>query len=64
MYKYIKMVNKYCQTKQRKTSKKSMWMVPKSFWRRKRKKPKKMAWDRYKNLSEEEKKASPSSGLK
>ena len=35
------MVNKYCQTKQKKTSKRSTWMIPKSFWRRKRKKPKK-----------------------
>ena len=31
-----------------------MWKIPKSFWRRKRKKAKKSR-DRYKNLSEEEK---------
>ena len=40
--------------KQRKTSKRSMGKIPNSFWRRKRKKPKKTR-ERYKNLSEEEK---------
>ena len=35
---YIKTGNKYCQKKQRKASKRSMGKVPKSFWRRKRKK--------------------------
>ena len=39
---------------QGKTLKRSMWKVPKLFWRRKKKRRKK-AWDRYENLSKDEK---------
>ena len=49
------MDNKYYQKKQRKASKRSTKKWSKSVWSRKRKKVKK-ALDRYKNLSEEEKK--------
>ena len=43
--------------KQRKDSKRSMWKVPKSFWRRKRKNVSVSSWSKYqnKNLFEEEK---------
>ena len=58
------MVNKYCQTKQKKNFKKKYVNGTKIFLKKKKKKAKKKAWDRYKNLSEEKKKASPSSGLK
>ena len=52
---YVEMVNKYCQKRAKRTSKRSTGKVPKSFWRKTKKKGKKKAWDRHKNLSEEEK---------
>ena len=52
------MVNKYYQKKQRNASKRSSGKVPKILLRRKKRQKK--AWDRYKNLSEREKKASVS----
>ena len=52
LYTYIKIVNKYYKRKQRKASKRNTEKIPKSFWKRKEKKK---ALDRYKNLSEEEK---------
>ena len=61
---HIKMTNNYYQKKQRKASKRSMWMISKSFWKRKRQKShekdiKKLVKEEKKhnkNLSEDQKK--------
>ena len=53
LYTYIKMVNK-CYQKTKKSSKKKHVKGTKIFLKKKKKKHRK-PWDRYKNLSEEEK---------
>ena len=60
---HMKIVNKYYKKKQRKTSKRSLRKVPKSFWRRKRKKAKK-AQDRHNIFSENKKKTKHKRNIK